>query len=91
MPSNINNYPQVYQKPLCLDHYVVQPSSVQHDHSNNRRNTENLYDLDILKDLSCKHFKATTFHYEPATTITKLDSGEIELVSNLSVHDQKLI
>ena len=83
MPFNKQKCAQVYQKPLCLDKFVVEPSSIQHDNSNNSRNTENLYDLDNLKDLSCKHFKATAFLYEPATTITKLDNGEIEYVSNL--------
>ena len=88
VPSNVQNCPQVYQKPVCLDNYVVVPSSIQHDNSNNSRNTAKLYNLHNLKDLSCKHFKATAFLYEPATTITKLDNGKIELVSNLGVLDQ---
>ena len=61
-----------------MDNYIVEPSSIQHDNSNDSRNIENLYDLDNMTDLSCKHFKATAFLYEPATTITKLDNGKIE-------------
>ena len=76
---------KVYQKPVCPDKYVVHHSSIIHDNINISRNHEKLFNLNNLKNLSCKYFKATTFPYTTATTIRKLDNSKIKLVlkSNL--------
>ena len=38
----------------------------------------NMFDIDILDDLSCKHFKATTFEFPPVITVKKLDNGTLK-------------
>ena len=37
-----------------------------------------MFDVNILNDLSCKHFKATTFDFPPITTAKVLDNGIVE-------------
>ena len=39
---------------------------------------ENMFDIHILDDLSCKHFKATTFEFPPVITVNRLDNGTLE-------------
>ena len=63
-----------------MDEFHAQASAVLSDDIEQSIRSETLFDQHILKDLSCKHFKATAFLYEPATTITKSDNGEIKLV-----------
>ena len=70
---------KVYQKPICVDEFHAQASAVLSDDDKSMQ-WETLFDQHILKDLSCKLFKATAFLYEPATTITKFNNGEIKLV-----------
>ena len=36
-----------------------------------------IFDDKVLDDLSCKHFKATTFEYPPVTTVNVLDNGTL--------------
>ena len=37
-----------------------------------------MFDNNILNDLSCKHFKATTFEFPPVITVNKLKNGTLK-------------
>ena len=39
---------------------------------------DSMFDINILDDLSCKHFKATTFEFPPVITVNRLDNGTLE-------------
>ena len=41
-------------------------------------NRDSMFDINILNDLSCKHFKATTFEFPPVITVNKLNNGTLE-------------
>ena len=38
----------------------------------------NIFDNNILNDLSCKHFQATTFEFAPVITVNRLKNGAFE-------------
>ena len=65
-----------------MDEYHIQAFAILSDDIEKSTHEGTLFNEDILKDLSCKHFKAITFVYDAATTITKLDNGEVKLVSS---------
>ena len=73
---------KVFQKPICVDERRIQTLAILSDNIEKSTREGILFDEDILKDLSCKHFKATAFVYDAATTVTKLDNGEVKLVSH---------
>ena len=44
------------------------------------RDNGELFDANILNDISCKHFKATTFGLEPIITVKELEDGTLKWV-----------
>ena len=67
---------QIYRKPICLrKENVLVLNLIRARHATNRNK---MFDINILKDLSCKHFKATTFEFPPVITMKKHDNGMLE-------------
>ena len=65
-----------------MEEHHIQAFAILSDDIEKSTHEGTLFDEDILKDLSCKHFKATAFVYDAATTVTKLDNGEVKSVSH---------
>ena len=69
---------KVYRKPVCLKKGNIPTAGIFKGGSKTLDNKSgSMFDINILDDLSCKHFKATTFEYPPVTTVDVLENGTL--------------
>ena len=74
-------YTKVYRKPVCLKKGNIPVAGIFKGGPKTLEIRCSMYEMNILDDLSCKHFKATTFEYPPVTTVDVLENGTLVWVS----------
>ena len=67
-----------YRRPVCLKREYIPITGIFREGHETLEKSGSMFDIDILNDISCKHFKATTFEYPPSTTVKVLENGSLE-------------
>ena len=69
-------FSQVYRKPICLKKENIAVVDIIRKGLDSNENE--MFEINILNDLSCKHIKATTFAFPPVITVNELSNGTLE-------------
>ena len=68
---------KVYRKAVCLRRKHTSIAGIFRNGLETLDKIGTMFDLNILNNLSCKQFKATTFEYPPVTTVKVLENGTL--------------
>ena len=68
---------QVFRKPICLKRNSIPFVGIFGDGYEILNESGRMFDIKILDDISCKHFKATTFEFGPVITVTEMENGTL--------------
>ena len=68
---------QVFRKPICLKRNSISSAGIFRDKYKILSEGGRMFDIKILEDLSCKHFKATTSEFGPVITVKEMENGAL--------------
>ena len=69
---------QIFRKPICLKRSSIPFVGIFGNGYEILKDSGRMFDVKILNDLSCKHFKATTFEFGPVITVAEMEDGTLK-------------